>query len=401
MAKASGRSQPLRGAAWSSAPTLRSMSGRVVQGIEDQVLTLIGSFVAGDDLGGAADHHPLDISPDQYLAMAIGHRDGIIIALVAHQRQRAGPSRALVAGVIGRRRQGQERRLVWGHPLDDRFLMAAQFGCLAFPAAGLEMGIQSLEALKTGDGNQKVPAGVADQALDLAFIVALAGPPEAIGEEIVGLQLAEDPGALAHPVPQDTRHGQRGVVVEDRARNTAEESEGHHMAITEGLADLRRISLEKARIRVRQVHGKEMGLTLDPGDDYLGLAEVHLRVAGIVGQGHEDLAAAKPPLSDVVLDDGIAALEAMLVPEPLEDPSGRVPLFARRRAVLLKNAINYAGEGIEFGTTNRVAAPIARRHRKPQHLGDRLAVKPKYPRRLANAHPLDMAGAANAAIQIH
>jgi hypothetical protein len=63
-----------------------------------------------------------------------------------------------------------------------------------------------------------------------------------------------------------------------------------------------------------------MCLTLDPGDDDLGLAEVHLRVAGIVGQGHEDLAAAQPPLSDVVLDDGIAALEAMLVPEPLEEP---------------------------------------------------------------------------------
>ncbi len=144
-----------------------------------------------------------------------------------------------------------------------------------------------------------------------------------------------------------------------------------------------------------------MCLTLDPGDDDLGLAEVHLRMAGIVGQGHEDLAAAKPPLSDVVFNDGIAALEAMLVPEPLEDSFGRVPLFARRRAVLLKNAIDDAGEGIELGASNRAAAPIARRHRKSQHLGDRLAMKSKYPRRLADAHPLDMAGAANAAIQIH
>ncbi len=46
------------------------------------------------------------------------------------------------------------------------------------------------------------------------------------------------------------------------------------MAVTEGLADLRRIGLEKARIRARQVHGKEMCLTLDPGDDDLGLAKV-------------------------------------------------------------------------------------------------------------------------------
>ena len=102
-----------------------------------------------------------------------------------------------------------------------------------------------------------------------------------------------------------------------------------------------------------------------------------------------------------------AALEAVLVPEPLEDPFGRVPLFARRRAVdplcgsTLKNAIDDAGEGIELGASDRAAAPIARRHLKPQHLGNRLAVKPKYPRHLADAHPLDMAGVANAAIHIH
>ncbi len=64
----------------------------------------------------------------------------------------------------------------------------------------------SLEALKAGDRNQKVPAGVADQALDLAFVVALAGPPEAIGEQIVGLQFAEDPGAPARSIAQDAGH---------------------------------------------------------------------------------------------------------------------------------------------------------------------------------------------------
>ncbi len=85
-------------------------------------------------------------------------------------------------------------------------------------------------------------------------------PPEAFGDVIVGLvdywpsQMAralcergsstyEDPGALARSIAQDPRHGQRGVVIEDRARNTAEESEGRTMAITEGLADLRRLCL--------------------------------------------------------------------------------------------------------------------------------------------------------------
>ncbi len=142
-------------------------------------------------------------------------------------------------------------------------------------------------------------------------------------------------------------------------------------------------------------------LTLDPGDDHQGLAEVHLRMTGIVGQGHENLAAPKPPLTHVVLDDRIAALEAMLVAKPLEDPFDRVPLLARRRAVLRQNAIDDTREGIQLGTTNRLAAPIARRHRIPKHLGYRLAVKTENPCRLANRHPLDVTRSPNPTIQIH
>src|SRR3546814_5135074 len=71
------------------------------------------------------------------------------------------------------------------------------------------------------------------------------------------------------------------------ARNAAEEGEGRHMAIAEGLADLRRIGFDKAGIRVRQVRGKEVRLALDPGDHHQGLAEIHLRMAGIVGRSEE------------------------------------------------------------------------------------------------------------------
>ncbi len=173
------------------------------------------------------------------------------------------------------------------------------------------------------------------------------------------------------------------------------------MTLAEGLAGLRRIGLDETGIRVRQVHGKEMDLALDPGDDRQSLAEVHLGMAGVVGQGDKDLTAPASVFPDVILDNCVAALEAMLVAEPFEDPFGRVPLLARRRAVLLKNAIDDAGEGIELGTPYRLAAPIARRHRIAQHLGYRLAVKTENPGRLANRHPLDVARAPNTAIQIH
>lgn len=57
---------------WLTRPTVDLVLDprQVVQGIEYQNLTLIGSFVAGDGLGGAADNDPVHISPDQHLAMA-------------------------------------------------------------------------------------------------------------------------------------------------------------------------------------------------------------------------------------------------------------------------------------------------------------------------------------------
>ncbi len=94
-------------------------------------------------------------------------------------------------------------------------------------------------------------------------------------------------------------------------------------------------------------------------------------------------------------------LEAVLGAQSLENPLARMPLLARRRAVLLKDAINDPHERIELGAMRWMMPPITRRHRKPQHLGNRLAVKPEYPGRLADAHPLDMAGASNTPVQIH
>ncbi len=69
------------------------------------------------------------------------------------------------------------------------------------------------------------------------------------------------------------------------------------MTIAEGLADLRRIALDETGIAVGQIYRKEMHLALDPGDHRQSLAEVHLRMTGIVGQGHENLTAPKPPLT--------------------------------------------------------------------------------------------------------
>ena len=50
------------------------------------------------------------------------------------------------------------------------------------------------------------------QRLDLALVVALAGPAEAVAEQVVRLKMRERPGALTGAVAQDPRHRQRRVV---------------------------------------------------------------------------------------------------------------------------------------------------------------------------------------------
>ena len=64
--------------------------------------------MAGDDVGGARDHHLVDVAADQNLAVAVGGRHRVVGAAIAHQRQRADPARLLVAGIVGGRRQGSE-----------------------------------------------------------------------------------------------------------------------------------------------------------------------------------------------------------------------------------------------------------------------------------------------------
>ena len=77
------------------------------------------------------------------------------------------------------------------------------------------------------------------------------------------LQLAEHPRSLAHPVAEDARHRQRGVVVQDRARHLAEERECGVVPVAERFGSLRRISPYKTRVAVRQVDRKKVDLAFD------------------------------------------------------------------------------------------------------------------------------------------
>jgi hypothetical protein len=237
--------------------------------------------------------------------------------------------------------------------------------------------VQRRQAGRPRHRHQLVPADPADQPLDLAFVVAFAGPPEAVGKHVMGLKLAEHTRALAHPITQDPRHRQRRIVVQDRDRHLAEEAERGVVPVTERFGGLRRIGLHKAGIAVRQVHRKKVDLAFHPGDLRQRLAKIHLRVAGIMPQRHKHLAVPPPAHTHIVLNDGDAASVAVLIAQPFEDPLRRVPLLLRPSLVSCQDRIDDPGKRIQLRTRRRPASPVPGRHRKRQHLGHRPRVNPK------------------------
>jgi hypothetical protein len=129
--------------------------------------------------------------------------------------------------------------------------MAAQAVVESAPAALQQLRVELREAGRVRNRHHEVAPRVTHQPFDLALVVALARPAEAVGEQVVRLQLAEDPRPLTLTIAQDARHCQLEVVVQDRTRHAAEELEADVVPFTEGFAALRRIGLYQAAVAVR------------------------------------------------------------------------------------------------------------------------------------------------------
>ena len=93
------------------------------------------------------------------------------------------------------------------------------------------------------------------------------------------------------------------VVIEDRARNPAEEGEGANMAVQKRLGRLPRIRLHEPDVGMRQDQTEEGDLLAPAPDLDDRLAEVDLGMARRMVQRNEGLARRLPLRPDVVLDD--------------------------------------------------------------------------------------------------
>ena len=97
------------------------------------------------------------------------------------------------------------------------------------------------------------------------------------------------------PITQNPRHRQLGVVVQDRAWDSAEVGEGVVVSFQKGFCRLGRKRHYKAVIGLRQIHCQIVGFALHTADDHHRFAEVGLRVSRRMLQRHEHLALAQLP----------------------------------------------------------------------------------------------------------
>ena len=175
------------------------------------------------------------------------------------------------------------------------------------------------------------------------------------------------------------------------------------MTVEEGLGRLPRIGLDEPDVGMGQDQAEEGDLLPLPPQLHHRLAEVDLGMARRVMQWNEGLARRLPPGTHIVLHDGIAAAEPVLVPQPLEDPVRRVALLARyvRIRVRLQDRVDDTGEPVQLGPPDRLRPAVARRRRVAQHLLHRATVDAEPPARLVMAQTLVDNRQSNRRIELH
>ena len=201
--------------------------------IGDERTFAVVAWVPGDLLAAAQDHDLVDEALHHDVTEAIGGRHRVVVGAVADERRRGDAAAALLAGLQRHCRQRAQQGQISGEPLTNGLGVAASALVLASTAALSDLGVQRVEARRGRDRHHELGASILHQTLDLALVVALAGPPEAVLKQVVADQFGKGPRPLTLAVAQDLGHRDGGVVVQNRQRHAAEEGERRHMPVEE------------------------------------------------------------------------------------------------------------------------------------------------------------------------
>ena len=110
----------------------------------------------GDDLGPAADHHPIHVAPYQDVSVSEGHRHRVVVGLVADQGQGTHPASLLLAGVVGNCQQRQQGVQVPLHPLADGLRVASNWASIRSRQRRSRQAFRASKLSKEGMGTRKL-----------------------------------------------------------------------------------------------------------------------------------------------------------------------------------------------------------------------------------------------------
>ena len=197
-----------------------------------------------------------------------------------------------------------------------------------------------------GHGHEQVAPERPDLVLRRALLVARAGVGEAVVQPVVRGEATEQHGGGY--VRADATPDLGGVVEDGAQGHAAQELEHVSQPLADALGRLVPEHLSKPDVGVRERDHEEVAARDHPSHAEVGLAEVHLALAGRPVEQQEplrlpgielscDLGA---PAPHVPAHRRVRTREALLLDEPVVDPLGCVPLLVPAAPVLGKPRVD-------------------------------------------------------------
>ena len=142
--------------------------------------------MAGDDLGAERDLDPVDIALDRHLLVGVHRRRRVVHQPVAHQGRGRDLARHMLAGL-----EGDGGQIAQGVEIGEQRRRPVAFLQRVEPlqAARHQPLVQDRQVVHLRDRHHEPAPCRLHQGLDLALVVALAGPAEAVAEQVVRLKM--------------------------------------------------------------------------------------------------------------------------------------------------------------------------------------------------------------------
>jgi hypothetical protein len=251
--------------------------------------------------------------------------------------------------------------------------LATQSTSQVLTATLFQAAVQYFQRVDPRHRNEIVPAGKLHQAFDMSLLVRTTDQAEMILEQKMALQPQELLRHLPLAIADDLSDRDLRVVVADPRGNAAEKLKGSLVSFLERFGALPWKGLHVDRIGVWQRHHEQRHLRQLAIEIDVGKSKVDLGFTRPVAQRQEHLTVLLLPGPHGILDDRLATVVLVFVPQTLENPLRCVALLAVNLPIRLQNLIDDRQKRLQLRRP-RLRPPIPRRLGVSQDLFQRFPV---------------------------